>query len=210
MAKLGEGDPRWLVTNREDGKNVNNWHWSEQSLYPWMKDKLTSMFEKKGIAEDDECKVWINCLDSLTGEVFMSNRKGKRKFLWDLNMKLEWCGKMKMRRASDESGEEDQNKRTVKGKIECSNITVMDDDFDVKITIDDKERDADGLKLHSLAKKSTDIVRSVFKCAVEEMISSHQVSDPQRAAETTTDSKDSSKRILSSPAVQETDKKRHT
>lgn len=27
MAKVGEGDPRWIVTGREDGKNVNNWHW---------------------------------------------------------------------------------------------------------------------------------------------------------------------------------------
>jgi hypothetical protein len=27
MAKWGEGDPRWLVESREDGKNVNGWHW---------------------------------------------------------------------------------------------------------------------------------------------------------------------------------------
>ena len=27
MAKWGEGDPRWIVEEREDAKNVNNWHW---------------------------------------------------------------------------------------------------------------------------------------------------------------------------------------
>ena len=27
MAKWGEGDPRWIVEDRTDGKNVNNWHW---------------------------------------------------------------------------------------------------------------------------------------------------------------------------------------
>jgi hypothetical protein len=27
MARLGEGDPRWLVTDRQDGRNVNAWHW---------------------------------------------------------------------------------------------------------------------------------------------------------------------------------------
>lgn len=27
MAKWGEGDPRWIVEERPDAKNVNNWHW---------------------------------------------------------------------------------------------------------------------------------------------------------------------------------------
>lgn len=28
MAKWGEGDPRWIVEERPDATNVNNWHWS--------------------------------------------------------------------------------------------------------------------------------------------------------------------------------------
>ena len=28
MAKWGEGDPRWIVEEREDGTNADNWHWS--------------------------------------------------------------------------------------------------------------------------------------------------------------------------------------
>lgn len=27
MAKYGEGDARWIVEERKDGTNVNNWHW---------------------------------------------------------------------------------------------------------------------------------------------------------------------------------------
>ena len=27
MAKWGEGDPRWIVEERSDATNVNNWHW---------------------------------------------------------------------------------------------------------------------------------------------------------------------------------------
>jgi hypothetical protein len=27
MALWGEGDPRWQVSERTDGTNVNNWHW---------------------------------------------------------------------------------------------------------------------------------------------------------------------------------------
>lgn len=27
MAKWGHGDPRWIVEERADATNVNNWHW---------------------------------------------------------------------------------------------------------------------------------------------------------------------------------------
>jgi hypothetical protein len=27
MAKVGEGDARWIVAERQDGTNVNQWHW---------------------------------------------------------------------------------------------------------------------------------------------------------------------------------------
>ena len=27
MAKWGQGDPRWIVEERADATNVNNWHW---------------------------------------------------------------------------------------------------------------------------------------------------------------------------------------
>lgn len=32
MAKWGEGDPRWIVEERADATNVNNWHWSVPEL----------------------------------------------------------------------------------------------------------------------------------------------------------------------------------
>ena len=33
MAKWGEGDPRWIVEERDDGTNVNNWHWQVLSKF---------------------------------------------------------------------------------------------------------------------------------------------------------------------------------
>ena len=33
MAKWGEGDPRWIVEQRADSHNVNNWHWKEVGEY---------------------------------------------------------------------------------------------------------------------------------------------------------------------------------
>ena len=67
MAKWGEGDPRWIVEDRPDATNVNNWHWythsmciyeyhrnliygdivlrnrSEKDASGWSKDKLKSL-----------------------------------------------------------------------------------------------------------------------------------------------------------------------
>ena len=30
MAKVTEADPRWIVAERQDGQNVNGWHWTER------------------------------------------------------------------------------------------------------------------------------------------------------------------------------------
>lgn len=33
MARFGEEDPRWIVQDREDGANVNGWHWVEKNYF---------------------------------------------------------------------------------------------------------------------------------------------------------------------------------
>ena len=32
MAKVGEGDERWIVKERADGHNCNNWHWTTKDV----------------------------------------------------------------------------------------------------------------------------------------------------------------------------------
>ena len=44
MAKWGEGDPRWIVEERPDATNVNNWHWTEKNADGWSKKKLEQLF----------------------------------------------------------------------------------------------------------------------------------------------------------------------
>ena len=43
MAKLGEGDARWIVTERQDGTNVHNWHWSEKDVLPWARQRIEEL-----------------------------------------------------------------------------------------------------------------------------------------------------------------------
>ena len=43
MAKVGEGDARWIVADRADGANVNAWHWEERDVLPWAKRRLQEL-----------------------------------------------------------------------------------------------------------------------------------------------------------------------
>ena len=46
MAKVGEGDARWIVADRADGANVNAWHWEERDVLPWAKRRLQELLGK--------------------------------------------------------------------------------------------------------------------------------------------------------------------
>lgn len=64
MAKWGEGDPRWLVEDRSDGKNVNKWHWEEFNKIEWAKARLSELlvgFQTEGVT--------ITRLKDVSGEV---------------------------------------------------------------------------------------------------------------------------------------------
>ena len=43
MAKAGEGDPRWIVQDREDGRNCNSWHWEEKDCMRWSRERLREL-----------------------------------------------------------------------------------------------------------------------------------------------------------------------
>uniref|UniRef100_A0A915CY24 Uncharacterized protein n=1 Tax=Ditylenchus dipsaci TaxID=166011 RepID=A0A915CY24_9BILA len=48
VAKWSEGDPRCLVEERTDGRNVNNWHWVEKNATPWSENCLKKLFIDRG------------------------------------------------------------------------------------------------------------------------------------------------------------------
>ena len=78
---------------RADASNVNNWHWSEEDLAPWAKERLTQLIvgiEAKGVP--DKGWVKITKLDKCEGEASVSNRKGKRIIAFELKVTFEWKG----------------------------------------------------------------------------------------------------------------------
>lgn len=49
MAKFGEGDARWIVSDRKDGVNVNSWHWQEKDALPWARQRLKELLGSRNI-----------------------------------------------------------------------------------------------------------------------------------------------------------------
>eukprot|EP01087_Luapelamoeba_hula_P014831 TRINITY_DN43_c0_g1_i1.p1 TRINITY_DN43_c0_g1~~TRINITY_DN43_c0_g1_i1.p1 ORF type:complete len:347 (-),score=59.08 TRINITY_DN43_c0_g1_i1:59-1099(-) len=93
MAKLGETDPRWIVSERSDGTNVNNWHWTEKNMMGWTKQAITRLFEGLTLITVGAESVSVTKVDHVKGEANINTRKGKVFHFYELDIKLSWKGK---------------------------------------------------------------------------------------------------------------------
>lgn len=94
MAKWGEGDPRWIVENRSDAHNVNNWHWREVDSSEWSKDFLKNAL--KNVKLDDGGQVCsFTEVSTLEGESSSCVRKAKFIciFEWE-KIVCKWTGRV--------------------------------------------------------------------------------------------------------------------
>ncbi|XP_012969030.1 activator of 90 kDa heat shock protein ATPase homolog 2 isoform X1 [Mesocricetus auratus] len=133
MAKWGQGDPRWIVEEREDGTNVNNWHWTERDATVWSKGKLRELLV--GIAMENETgRCEISELKQVEGEASCSSRKGKLIFFYEWNIKLAWKGTIK------ESGAKH------KGLVEIPSLSEENEVDDTEVNVSKKKGDGDTLK----------------------------------------------------------------
>ncbi|XP_020650038.2 activator of 90 kDa heat shock protein ATPase homolog 1 isoform X1 [Pogona vitticeps] len=121
MAKWGEGDPRWIVEQRADATNVNNWHWTERDASNWSSEKLKTLFlAVRAENADGVCEVTE--VSKLDGEASINNRKGKLIFFYEWNIKLAWTG-------TSSSGVK------YKGYVEIPNLSDENDVDEVEITV---------------------------------------------------------------------------
>jgi len=133
MAKLGEGDDRWIVKERDDGQNCNGWHWSEKDLTPWSKDRLTTLLVGLSPFEEGSTKgkCSITSLDKMTGEVTVQSRKQKKFPLYELELTLTWAGEL-----WDAEG---KVVAEAKGKIKIPDLSEETwDDLEMTVTCDDE------------------------------------------------------------------------
>lgn len=93
MALWGKGDPRWIVEERPDSTNVNNWHWTERDATIWSKEKLKTLFLSLH-EETDEGSWKMDEVKTMEGEATLSNRKGKIIIFYEWDIKLTYKGKV--------------------------------------------------------------------------------------------------------------------
>ncbi|CAH0552843.1 unnamed protein product [Brassicogethes aeneus] len=147
MAKWGEGDPRWIVEERPDATNVNNWHWTEKNASPWSQEKIKELFNNIKV-NTDEADIKISEVDKCTGEASANNRKGKLIFFYEWELTLKWTGKLK-------GGDTE-----LSGKIKIPNLSEENDvtDLDIQISIDENDDESEKLK-KIMFTKGKDVVR---------------------------------------------------
>uniref|UniRef100_A0A0N4Z907 Aha1_N domain-containing protein n=1 Tax=Parastrongyloides trichosuri TaxID=131310 RepID=A0A0N4Z907_PARTI len=125
MAKWGEGDPRWIVEERADGTNVNNWHWSAKNAAGWSKERLKELLTGVEVSKGP-IVIKFEEITNIEGEATANNRKAKLIFLY------EWVIKVKF--VAHVAGFESD----YKGYIEIPNLSDENDadEIDVQSTIE--------------------------------------------------------------------------
>ncbi|VDK42245.1 unnamed protein product [Anisakis simplex] len=125
MAKWGEGDPRWIVEERPDAVNVNNWHWTEKNATPWSKLRLKQLLEEQKI-EKGPILIEFGEFKKLDGEATANNRKAKLIFLFEWIIELNFNVKV--------AGSDVE----YKGYIEIPNLSDENeaDEVDVTLSLD--------------------------------------------------------------------------
>jgi len=137
MAKWGEGDPRWIVEERPDATNVNNWHWTEKNADLWSKSKIKEIFTNLVVEDPKVGNVVIEEVEKVDGEARVNNRKGKLIFFYEWEITLKWKGHV------------NGNDTEVKGKVDIPNLSEEHDDMkdvDLDITLTTKGPESDMLK----------------------------------------------------------------
>lgn len=154
MAKWGEGDPRWLVEHRDDGKNVNGWHWEEKDRKEWTKARLAELFSGLVLAESGEGEartlLKVERLKDLTGDACITTRKGNKRFaVFDFAVTLGWEGSLE-----GATG-------TFKGDVRVEEVhsTGDEDDYVYSVTADGSGANQD--KCRSLL-QSNEVRRKVY------------------------------------------------
>ncbi|KAL6502795.1 hypothetical protein OROHE_024222 [Orobanche hederae] len=91
MAKLGEGDKRWIVEDRPDGTNVHNWHWAETDCLDWSRNFLSNLLcDKALLSGEGNLHVKTKKIEKLEGEAYVNVRKGKIIPGYELNLILSY------------------------------------------------------------------------------------------------------------------------
>ena len=160
MAKWGEGDPRWIVEERPDATNVNNWHWTEKNADAWSKTKLDSLLVNLIIEDPKIGNVVIEEMEKCEGEARANNRKAKLIFFYEWEIVLKW------------KGHANGKDKEIAGKVEIPNLSEEHDDMndvDLNITVTSGKDSPEGELLKEMMRKGlgAKAIREKLQCYVD-------------------------------------------
>lgn len=150
MAKWGEGDPRWIVEERPDATNVNNWHWTEKNACAWSQEKIRELFNSMQIKGDGDVCCTLT-VEQCEGEAVANNRKGKLIFFYEWNIVLKWTAPS-------------QSEKAIEGKVNIPNLSEENEisEVDIEITLNDSTDEGEAIK-HFLHTQGKDVIREKLR-----------------------------------------------
>ena len=158
MAKWGEGDPRWIVEERADAHNVNNWHWRERDATAWSQSKLKELLKGVTVSSDfGTCS--ITEIESCEGEASVSNRKKKIICFYEFVIKAIWKGSLK-----------EYDGIIYKGQLEIPNLSEENDADDIDVIVSFKKDQQKCDKLKELMRlKGTEVIREKLQIYMDSL-----------------------------------------
>ncbi|KAF6251542.1 activator of Hsp90 ATPase [Scenedesmus sp. NREL 46B-D3] len=149
MAKFDESDPRWIVQAREDGTNVNQWHWSEKDCSEWSRQRLGQLLGDLTLLNGPAAAKTTG-LQSVEGDSILNMRKAKLIASYELHIKVKWEGTT----ADGQQGS---------GLIELPYVADEnhDEDPEVKVLLPDESAASQQLKAEILAKGKEPIYQAI-------------------------------------------------
>jgi activator of HSP90 ATPase len=192
MAEWGKGDPRWIVEERPDATNPNNWHWKEKNATQWSKDKLNELLVGLKV-ENEQFICEVKELKKCEGEASANNRKAKLVFLYEWHIEGKWEGSIR-------TGE---NRTKFEGGFEIPNLSDENEIDEVNITFSIEKSKGDKLK-EMMKKDGEPLIRQKlgeYVRLLKEEFSQGLILPTKNSASTTNSKTVSSSSINKSPAT---------
>jgi len=158
MAKVGEGDERWIVKERADGHNCNNWHWTTKDVSGHTKKVLGQKLKEFEFPADGllaHCRIKSA---EVKGDCSVNNRKGRTFLIYEFEVKIKWEGETR-----DEAGAVVE---TTKGSMRLPDVSATEID-DPDVEFESKSR---GSALsEAMRKQGVGLVKACVKAIVLEL-----------------------------------------
>eukprot|EP00877_Chromochloris_zofingiensis_P012863 jgi/Chrzof1/7830/Cz02g38040.t1 len=180
MAKLGEGDPRWIVKDRSDGTNVNNWHWTEKDALEWSRQRLAELFKDVKIVDGpyqglELVTVTTTGVKAVEGEAFLNNRKNKLVASYELNIQVSWQGSSSLGEGS--------------GVIQIPYLAEENHDEDPEIrVVTDKDDKASQVLKQAILSDGKQVIINIINTFLEELTTGGPLKEPSATSAAATTS----------------------